>query len=770
MKIKAIGLTLLWILSITNLRTAAALQSTNAEAGASEIPPGSSFTLPAENACQSSYDQFYATEPGVYAYWSLCEAGAPPQIYDYVGQYDFTSARHTFGPGHVTGGAAGPIKDGETAASVASANFGIANQGLPLNSHQGTVSAWINADAPNYPVPAVAMAAVQGKSLIAIKVSNTGGICFSGGYTNAEATAANVQKCGYTANTWHRVVLTWSEGELSLYVDGSSVATGKYTGGLENKIFYYRLFPGCCVAPKQMTLAKVSVSNQAWSSAQIASDFAPQLPKIPSGGVYVGAEKLGTIHKDVLGFSGMSPGTSAPQVRTALLSGLKETGVTALRYAEGMGGLDADLQDWQGRGACTKTPNVVGKVANPTAHGPDDYLQGIAKPLQLSIVYTVNYGTNPPACNAGGDPEVNGASLVRYANRTKDYGIKYWEIGNEVFSPNSEADFHDHPNTGESYVRYEPAFYKAMKAEDPTIKIGVPVSLSIYSYQTGFTLPVLADASYDAVIFHNYPVNDPITDGATLYQDRVASNSARLRGELLAVKTALMNAGKSDAPIWVTEWDSELGGGKWSKQTIGAVMPLFVTSQLAEYMLAGVQVATWWVQGNPNVCSIFNYDYQGETTYSWWKCGNPALVYTGPLANKGEVAVGLHAGDLYPAARAFQVLSQSGFVTEGEHMLRTHTDLQKAPWLLSYAATHKSSYALILINRDRDESHTVPVAFANKTSGRSVQQWTYGRAQYDKTRQGDWSAAPVSSKHGPWSSDFTATLPPWSVNVFIFDN
>ena len=52
----------------------------------------------------------------------------------------------------------------------------------------------------------------------------------------------------------------------------------------------------------------------------------------------------------------------------------------------------------------------------------------------------------------------------------------------------------------------------------------------------------------------------------------------------------------------------------------------------------------------------------------------------------------------------------------------------------------------------------------------AVQQWTYGRAQYDKIRQGDWSAAPVSSRHGPWSSDFTATLPPWSVNVFIFDN
>jgi Concanavalin A-like lectin/glucanases superfamily len=769
MKIKAVWLTVLWIISTTSLHRAAAFQ---AAAGASDIPPGSVFTPPKENACQSKYDQFYIAEPGVYVYWGFCEAGTPVPLYDYVGQYDLTSSAHSFGAGGVTGGAEGPVNDGETAASVKTASYGIANQGLPLNTHQGTVSAWINADAPNYPVPAVLLPAVKGKSIVALRAGKTNNeICFSGLYTNDAAAAATVQKCGYTPNTWHRVAFTWSQGTLNLYVDGVPVATGKYEGSLDNKVFFYKLFPGCCQSTTQMTLAKISISHLAWSPAQVAADFAPQFPKIPEGGVFVGSQKLGTIHKDVLGFAGLSPNTSTPQVRNSLLSGLKETGVTSLRYAEGQGGIDADLQDWQGRGACTKTQGAAGKVASTASKpGPDDYIEGIAKPLKLSIVYTVNYGTNPPACNAGGDPEVNGASLVRYANRTRGYGIKYWEIGNEVYSNYSETDFHDQPNSGDSYAKYEPAFYKAMKAEDPSIKIGVPVSLSIYSYQAGFSLPVFNGASYDAVIFHNYPVHDPITDGATLYQDRVASNTSRLRGGLLAIQTALLNAGKSADSIWVTEWDGEQAGNMWSKQTIGAVTPLFVTSQLAEYMQAGVQVASWFAQGSPNVCSTFNYDYKGETAYSWWKCGIPALVFTGSVPNKGEVAIGIHPGDLYPAGRAFQLISQSGFVTEGEHMLRTQTDLQKAPWLLSYAATHGSSYAVILINRDRDEAHTVPIAFANKAAGRSVQQWTYGRAQYDKTRQGDWSAAPLSSKHGPWNSNFTATLPPWSVNVFVFDN
>jgi Concanavalin A-like lectin/glucanases superfamily len=766
MNMKTAWMTVLCILSIANIPGAAALQAS----GASDTPPGSVFTPPKENACQSRYDQFYATEPGVYTYWSLCESGTPLQIYDYVGQYDLTAANHSFGAGVITGGAAGPVNDSETAASVTAASFGIANQGLPLNTHQGTISAWINADAPDYPVPAVLLGAVQGKSQVSIKVGTNKSICFSGNYTNALATAASVQKCGYTANTWHRVVFTWSDGSMNLYVDGSSVGTGKYEGSLDNKVFFYKLFPTCCKADKQMTLAKVSVSNQAWNATQAAADFAPQFPKIPEGGVYVGSQKLGTIHKNVLGFGALNQDPWNPEVRTSLISGLGAAGLTSLRYAGGYGGIDADLRDWQGRGSCTKTPGVAGKVSTAPAPTLDDYIQGIAKKLDLSIIYTVNYGTNPPACNAGGDPDVNGASLVHYMNRTKGYGIKYWEIGNEVYSNYSETDFHDHPNSGDSYVKYEPDFYKAMKAEDPAIKIGVPASLAIYSWQTGFTLPVLAGASYDAVIFHNYPMRDPITDGATLYQDRVASNIGRVRGELLALQTALLNAGKTPDSIWVTEWDGEVAGNMWSKQTIGAVTPLFVTSQLAEYMQAGVQLATWWTQGTPNVCSTFNYDYKGETSYSWWKCGNPSLVYTGPIPNKGELAVGLRAGDLFPAGRAFQLISQSGFVTEGEHMLRTQTDLQKAPWLLSYAATHGTSYAVILINRDRDEAHTIPLTFANKTSGKSVRQWTYGREQYDKSRKGDWSAAPVQSRHGPWSSDFMAALPPWSVNIFVFDN
>jgi hypothetical protein len=197
-------------------------------------------------------------------------------------------------------------------------------------------------------------------------------------------------------------------------------------------------------------------------------------------------------------------------------------------------------------------------------------------------------------------------------------------------------------------------------------------------------------------------------------------------------------------------------------------MPMFATMQLAEFMQAGVRYATWFTQGMSDACLQVNYDSHGESAYNWWHCGGLFLTYTGPV--RLEKPVGLKPGDLTPAARAFQLLSESGFVTEGEHMLRVVSDTQNAPWLVSYAATHGSSYAIILINRDRDESHVVPVSLAGKGAGASLRQWTYGRAQYDRSRSGDWSAAPVASAQGKWAKSFDAALPPWSVNVFVLDN
>jgi len=74
-----------------------------------------------------------------------------------------------------------------------------------------------------------------------------------------------------------------------------------------------------------------------------------------------------------------------------------------------------------------------------------------------------------------------------------------------------------------------------MKKKDNSILVGIPVADGVYSWIADWTLPAMQSAKYDAVVYHNYPMRDPITDGQTLYPERVASNVGRVRGRLLTI-------------------------------------------------------------------------------------------------------------------------------------------------------------------------------------------------------------------------------------------
>jgi len=746
------------------------------------LPLGSVFNSPPPNACASPYDQFYASEPGVYADWALCESGIPRQFYDYVGDFDLTPAAHAFGSGPIST-VPGPLPDGESAAHVATATSWIASQDLPLNPHEGSIALWISADATPYPVTGLFLAPL-GHSPVRISLGiapglrgeTTPDLCFEAVYSTSSTAPLSLHRCHYLSDTWHRLVFTWkapthAEGlvALTLFVDGEAVAAGSAPAQIDNTLYVFRLFPGCCDTRRSMSLASVLIANQAWTPEQVRRDYQPDLPHIPSGGVLVTTRRLGIVHRDLLGVADFGQDISTPERRTALLTGLRAAGITTLRYAGGYGGIQADLVDWKTGAICPPLPGHPGASAHAFSdNNLDHFASSILGKMPLDVVYTVNYGTNPPACNAGGDPS-SAAALVRHANNQQHLGIHHWEIGNELFSSATETDLHPDPNSGSSYAQYEPAFYRAIHADDPNAQIAVPVGGSTYGWQSGFDLPVLAHAVFDDIVWHNYPLIDPISDGSTLYYDRVAAHVHRVRGTLLKLRTELLASGHPPDAIWITEWDGEPGGNRWSRQTVGAAAPLFAASQLGEYMRAGVRLATWWTQGYPAICSSYNYDPTGNTAYSWYNCGAAALVYTGAVAARGEVPTGMRPGDLLPAARAFQLLSESDMVREGERSLATLTDPHGAPWLLAFAATHGAGVAVLLINRDRDQTHTVPIAIEGRTRGALVEQWSWGRAQYDRSRNGDWSAAPVHSTLGPWSRDCTATLPPWSIAVVIFE-
>jgi len=144
---------------------------------------------------------------------------------------------------------------------------------------------------------------------------------------------------------------------------------------------------------------------------------------------------------------------------------LTQAGVTALRFP---GGSTADSYHWQ---TSSVTPGKGG-YANPA--DTFDAFTRLAGSVGAQPIITVNYGSNA-AGTAGGDP-LEAAAWVRYANVTKHLGIKYWEVGNEVYGNGtygSSWELDLHPRKGPAaYAANYLTYAQAMKAVDPTIQLG----------------------------------------------------------------------------------------------------------------------------------------------------------------------------------------------------------------------------------------------------------------------------------------------------------
>jgi hypothetical protein len=91
---------------------------------------------------------------------------------------------------------------------------------------------------------------------------------------------------------------------------------------------------------------------------------------------------------------------------------------------------------------------------------------------------------------------------VRYANITKGYGVKNWQLGNEVE--------HDANMTMDEYTNLFIDFATAMKAIDPTIKVGTGILSN-----TTWNQKVLTKAGTlcDFVSTHNYQFNSKLAPG-----------------------------------------------------------------------------------------------------------------------------------------------------------------------------------------------------------------------------------------------------------------
>lgn len=399
---------------------------------------------------------------------------------------------------------------------------------------------------------------------------------------------------------------------------------------------------------------------------------------------------------------------------------LKDAGVQLLRYP---GGSYSDIYHWADHTA------PGGYVAPNTDF--DTFMAG-ARRTGAQAMVTANYGTGTAEEAAG---------WVRYANVTKGYGIKYWEIGNENYGNGRygaawEADDHADKSPAE-YARNVVAYADAMKAVDPTIKIGAvlttpanwPDGLVGEGDEGTWNKVVLTTAGpkIDFVILHWYP-------GALDKTSHIPDMIHLVRRQI----AEYAGAGSDRIGIAMTEFNT----GSSSAGTNTQPGALAAADSYATLLANGVFTVDWWNVHN-GIGPV--QEIEGHTDY-----GDFGLLSSGSCTADGSVC---EPAMNTPFAPYYALQMVSKFARPGDQFIRAATD--QAEVAAHAVRRTDGSLAVMLINRSSDTSYPVEIDYSGFTPAAgapTVLSHTNG------------ATAITSSNTGSASSQ---TLPPLSLTTII---
>ncbi|GGQ99176.1 hypothetical protein [Streptomyces asoensis] len=325
--------------------------------------------------------------------------------------------------------------------------------------------------------------------------------------------------------------------------------------------------PGIAV-PSSAVAAPVAPITPTAVSASVSVDAGRALATVPATGVGM----------NVAVYDGNMNHSSVPGL-------LKDAGTGAVRYP---GGSYADGYHWQ-------THTVEGGYVAPGTEF--DAFMGTVRTVGAQPIITANYGS--------GTPE-EAADWVRYANVTKGYGVKYWEIGNEVYGNGLygatwETDHHA-SKTATTYATNLVRYAAAMKAVDASIRIGA-VLTTPGAWPDGITgtgdpadwnhtVLSIAGAKIDFVVVHHYPIGNSQADLLGKPQAEIPGMAATLRS--LIDRYAGGNA--PNVGIAVTEVNANA-----YKNT--SPNGLFAPDEYLTWMENGAFTVDWWNLHNGTDCT-----------------------------------------------------------------------------------------------------------------------------------------------------------------------
>ena len=460
-------------------------------------------------------------------------------------------------------------------------------------------------------------------------------------------------------------------------------------------------------------------SALAQTSASVPAAAATTTPSTVN--VTVNADEgLGTIPTTGYGLNSAVWDSSMNSASTQSL--LQQAGIGMLRYP---GGSYGDIYDWQDNTA------PGGYVAPGTDF---DSFMGTAQKIGAQPILIANYGTGTPA---------EAAAWVQYANVTKGYGDKYWEIGNEVYGDGYYgSDWEANDRTDKSPTQYANdilAYSAAMKAVDPTIKIGAVLTLPgnwpdgvLASGDTSdwnHTVLSIAGSAIDFVIVHWYPSGTTASTALT--------EPGQLPGELQQLRDEIdkyEGARASSVGIAMTEMNSAVDEDTQPDA-------LFAADSYFTALQQGVFTVDWWDTHNGPAAISTAPD--GATDYDDWgvlSSGTCVGTTCEPAFNTP-----------FPTYYAIQMLSDVG--RPGDLMVNAGTDQS----LVAAHAVRQANgdLAVMLVNKDPSNSYTVNLNYAGYIpSSATPTVYTYG----------DEASSITSAATGTATSQ---TIAPYSIETVV---
>ncbi|MFO1476152.1 MAG: YDG domain-containing protein [Verrucomicrobiota bacterium] len=371
----------------------------------------------------------------------------------------------------------------------------------------------------------------------------------------------------------------------------------------------------------------------------------------------------------------------------------------------------------------------------------------------MQAMITVNYGT-------GTSNEA--AAWVLSANVTNKIKCKYWEIGNECYGT-WETDSNSVPHDPYTYAVRARDYINAMKAADPTIKIGVVAvpgedssvnnnNHAVVNPRTGVThygwTPVMLatlknlGVTPDFLVHHVYPEytggeSDPLLLGST---GNWAVDAADLRQQL----SDYLGTVHTNVELLCTENNSN--SGNQGKQSTSVVNALYLADSLSQLMKTEFNGYVWWdLRNGSDTSGTFN-----SSIYGWRSVGDLGIM----------VGTGTH----YPTYYADKLMR--AFVGTNDTILNPTSDY---PILSTYASLKADgSLAMLVINKDTVSNFTGQVALSgfNPAANATVKSW--GILQDEMTRTNGVEADVATTNLTGVSSSFNYSFPAGTMTLLIF--